>query len=491
MSPRLLLIVFLMVAAARCLAQATAEPRPLDLPSALQLALQQNFSLRTESVNPRLAAEAVREAKGVLDPTLRSESTYSWAESELSPQDAQSVTTSVSLGSRLPWSTRWSIVAKTTESRDPADFLPDSIGERAQSSLRFTVVQPLWRDAGRDNTMAEIQSARARLHAARHRFAEEVRSVVQQTVDAYTDLHFAMRLLTVAERNRDLAAQLLEDNRKRVQKGVMAPADALKAEAELALRMAPVHEARYQVHFARNRLVQLLWDDPESVYEADFQLAEPAFPDNPPTDRARDLARALRTLPALHAAEAELQARQIELRRLHNQSRPRLDLVASVASGGHSSHSFGSSFAHAAEGQQSGYSIGAVFSLPVLNHARKARRSSAFLQRNRAELALRQLRQSVRINLDNAIARLQSASRQRQASARARSLIERSLNAEEERLAAGASSTFVVLRLQADLADARVRELNAAAGFAKAYSAYLRASAQLLPTFRIHLPRSP
>lgn len=463
-------------------------PRHLNLASALQLALQRNFSLRVQAYQPQIAAEAVREASAVFDPTLRSESQYQWSQSDLAPDDAQSVTTSFSFGSRLPWSTQWSISAETTEARDAAGLLPDSIGQQAQTSLAFTVVQPLLRDAGRSAAMAGVEAARSREQAARLRFADEVRSVVQQVVDRYFDLHYAAQSLAITQRNRDLAARLLEDNRRRVDKGVMAPADALKAEAELALREAPVHAARFQLHKARNDLLRLLWDDPDSVYSADFSFAEPPSPPPPQPDRQADLARALRHLPALGAAEAELQARQIRLRQLANEARPRMDLVATIASGARDAHAFGSSFSKALDRQQSGYSVGAVFSLPLFNHARNARKTSALLQRNRAQTALRQLEQEVRLNLDNAIARLHAAHQQKLASASARSLINQSLQAEEQRLAAGASSTFVVLRLQADLADARIRELNAASAFARAHSAYLRASAQLLPTYQITIP---
>jgi hypothetical protein len=92
---------------------------------------------------------------------------------------------------------------------------------------------------------------------------------------------------------------------------------------------------------------------------------------------------------------------------------------------------------------------------------RSAEKTQACLRRNQAELKIQQAEQAIRLELDNASIQLEADWDRIQAARLARELAEKSLEAEEKKLQAGTSTTFMVLRLQGDLAVAEIQETNA------------------------------
>ena len=138
---------------------------------------------------------------------------------------------------------------------------------------------------------------------------------------------------------------------------------------------------------------------------------------------------------------------------------------------------------------ETAYSIGAVISIPFPNRTRSALKAQAYLRRNQAELALGELEQTIRLELDDAATRLQTDWERIQAARTARNLAEQALRAEERKLQAGTSSTFVVLRLQGDLAGAEIREINALVDYTVSLSQYHRIRGRILDVFGIRLDR--
>ena len=64
------------------------------------------------------------------------------------------------------------------------------------------------------------------------------------------------------------------------------------------------------------------------------------------------------------------------------------------------------------------------------------------------------------------------------------------LQAEEKKLQVGTSTTFVVLRLQGDLATAEIRETNALTDYRISLARYHRARGSILDVYRINLASS-
>lgn len=84
-----------------------------------------------------------------------------------------------------------------------------------------------------------------------------------------------------------------------------------------------------------------------------------------------------------------------------------------------------------------------------------------------ALLQLKKQEQDILIQIDNAITQAQTAFQQIEATKAAQEYAEQALMAEQEKLAAGKSTSFLVLQLQRDLTQRRGNYIRALAGLAQ------------------------
>jgi outer membrane protein TolC len=463
-----------------------AAPMQLSLEDAVAAALQRNFAVRIERIEPDLARAAVQAAAGAHDLAVRVEYGYRRDERAGYSRDDETASFRFGVGSLLPWGTLWEASVEANDRTTPFDTLTGGFSDAVSSFAGIVVTQPVLRGFGLDGAYAPVLLAREALTVSEEGFRVRVIDIVEATVAAYQSVWFARENLRIARHNRDLALRLLDDNRRRVASGVMAPLDLVQAESEAALREVLVISAANHLSRARNALKSLIWDDPATVLDLELEILPPREPAYFATDRARDLQLALAQRPEYRAAQAGVAMRAIEVRQARRNALPQLDLVGSAGWRG-LDISRRASLEQAFGDGDAGYAVGAVFSMPFPNRGRAAERTRAYLRRNQSELAIGELEQRIRIELDDAANQLQADWERIIAARTARTLAEQSLQAEEKKLQAGTSTTFVVLRLQGDLAVAEIREINALADYAVSLAQYHRARGSLLEQYGISL----
>jgi outer membrane protein TolC len=470
-----------------------AQTLTLSMDDAIASALDRNFAIRIERIEPDIAQEEVRSAWGRYDPVLESQYLYQRDEIADADRDQESASVEMSVGATLPWGTQieGSIISSdsTTPFIEPTSGLEQINQINVRSFAGISVRQPVLRGFGLDGTHTRVRIARESAEASWQGFRARVMDTVQSTIAAYQRLYFAQENLLIAERNRDLAVQLLKDNRKRVETGAMAPLDIVQAESEAALREVSVISARALLKQAQNGLKQLVWDNPESVLDLNLEILPPEEPSYFDPDLARDYQLAIENLPEYSSTESGLRIRQWQVREARRNALPQLDLTGTYGHVGIRDE-LNDSLSDAFGTGEKSYSVGAVLSIPFPNRSRSAERTQAYLRRNQAKMELTQLEQSIRIELDNASTQLKADWERIQAARKARELSEKSLKAEEKKLQAGTSTTFVVLRLQGDLAIAEIRETNALADYSVSLARYHRARGKILDIHNISLEGS-
>ncbi|MEX0322418.1 MAG: TolC family protein [Puniceicoccaceae bacterium] len=467
-----------------------AETLTLSMEEAVAAALDRNYAIQIERIEPQIAEQEIRAATGAFDPVLQSELEYRNSELTGFTRNQESTSGSVSVGSTLPIGTQLQATVQVNERTTPFDPFTGEFSEIISTSeTTFTgivVTQPILRGFGKDGTYAGVRIARESSDISWQTFRAEVMDTVQSTVTAYENLYFAQENLRIAERNRDLALQLLKDNKKRVETGSMASLDIVQAESEAALREVSVISARAVLQQARNFLKSLIWDNPESVLDLDLNIIPPDEPDFFEPVISRDYQIALQNQPEYLSAVSGLNIREIQVRNTKRNALPQLDLVGS-AGRTRLETGFGDSMDGEFSDSNMSYSMGLVLSVPFPNKTRSAEKAQAYLRRNQAQLGVKQLEQNIRLQLDNAATQLTADWERIQAARIARELAEKSLEAEEKKLQAGTSTTFVVLRLQGDLAIAEIREINALSDYIVSLANYNRARGKILDTFNIQL----
>lgn len=476
------------------------ESRILDLGlgEAIQRALALNFQIRVEEFTPQIAEARELRESGRFDPSLLLSYTYDERRQELqtltddltlAEDSAQPDLFAINSGTEidssiaglLPWGMNYDLGASITANDDTRQSFT-----RYTSFTGLNIVQPLLRNFGTDVNLAPIRIARTNVAISAWQLRQRVIDVVTETVLAYNDLYFANLNLDVELRSRALAAQLLRDNQKRAEIGVMAPLDIVQAQADLASREERVLVAQRLVKDTENLLKGLITDEVREVLSIRLRIAPPPSALGFQPDLEKDFAAAFDLRPDYRQALLELQRRNISLVFNRNQILPRLDVVASLGVNGIDRNWQGAVENIGSRGQNNlAWQAGAVFSVPIPNRTARGELEVNELEIAQAIVNLKRLEQSILLEADTAAGRIATTRQRIEASAMARKFAALTLEAGQTRLASGTATTFEVLQFQRDLAQAEISEILAVTDHNKAIAEYARRTGTTLLFNRI------
>lgn len=513
---------FLAVALASGIAAAGPPPPelPLSLAEARALALEKNVELRVERETAAIAEAGELRAKGAYDPVLTADAR--WRErtdpvnSILSgaPEGELAPTTSgfgASLGLVKLLPTGGSVAFSSSVFRERTDGAFAVLSPSWTTSFGVELRQPLLRNRATDAARLGLRVARV----DRVRSAAAVRRVASETVAAVERAYWALVAARSDVEARRSAVELAERQRAdveaRIEAGTLSEADRAAPLAEVERRRGEHLAARETEARAENALKALLLSDPaDSFWESRIvTLDEAEEAVSPAVDAASDAVAAGRSRPEVAEAAARLEQLVAEEEAAGDRVRPQLDLVAGYAGRGLAGDrnpdiappfpvadvavpaaldgGLGRSLGTIGEGRFPDASVGLAFSLPLGNRVARADAARVRSARAQAELALLRVRQQVAIEARNAAVALETAG-QRLVAARAGSEAAAALlRAEEERFAAGLTTSFFVLTRQNDLTLARVAETRALSDLRRARVEYARATGTLLSERQIHV----
>lgn len=466
----------------------------LTYPEAVQLALQNNFSIEGASYDPLISRAQLRSAEGKFDPVLTLAYTRDENEQDLSgltitegPAPADGLDqpglftrnvrdfAEANIGGLTPWGMTYEL-GVTIENLQNSTSNYDN---RYTTFAGFTITQPLLRNFGTGVTMASVRLARADSAIAGWAYVGQVIDTVTRTAEVYNELWFASGNAEVERRSRSLARQLAADNRRRAEIGVMSPLDVLQAESDVAAREERVLVAEREQADNENFLKQLVTSRVEDVLALRIDIVPPPMAPGIGDNRRADLLAAVENRPDFRQAVLDLEKKKINVVFTRSQALPQLDLVASLGSNG-IDRDISESINRAVENNATAFTIGGVFSIPIPNRTGFGNLEAAKLEVARQLIELKRLEQGILIEVDNTAGQVETASKRIQASRVARLLAGETLAAGEARLRAGTATTFEVLQFQRDLASAEIAEIRAMADYNIAVARYERASATTL-----------
>ncbi len=460
------LLLVLAVAAAADQPPAT---RALTLRECLERALAQNLDVQIERLNPRIESWNIVGQQGVFDPAFTGSARYRDATESLNPErqtalgvsslEAQQLRFDTGLNGLLPTGTRYSLAAFDT--RDSGTL---SSNFTFTGTAAITLTQPLLQDFGLGANTAQIRIARQNRQIAEETLAQQVINTISDVENAYYELVFAIEDHKAKIEDWNRAKALLAENRKRVELGVLSPLDITQAEAGVAEREEAVILTERAIKDQENALKRLIAQDVQ-----EFRGTTLVPVDAPPVqmielDAARSIATALETRPDFRQSQHEVERQGILVKFNRNQLWPQIDLEGSYGYNG-----IGGSFGQLTDSVGSGgapaWSVGVVVTVPLGNRQARDNFHSARLTQDQLLLSLKRLEQDIIVEVDNAVGRVETNLKRVEATAAARRLAEESLRAEEEKLRAGTSTSFLVLQAQAQLAAARSAEIRARADY--------------------------
>jgi outer membrane protein len=486
---------------------------PLSLNESIRLALEHNTDIEVARVGVRINESGLRALEGVYEPVFQITpqlSSFVTPQSSTLGGSGESGTVSQTLLDFGPSVTKlfrtgggqYQFFFNNTRETTSSTFA--QISPAYSGNLGVTFTQPLWRNRSTDNNRRQILIQRKRIEQSDADFRRQTIDVIAQVQRAYWELVFALR----DQQNRIASLNLIREQFRqtelRIGAGSTAPVERAEVQTELSSRQSDVLQAVQNVSVAENNLKRLILRDtqaPEwsaSIVPTDQTSVDATTPIN-----LRDsLEEARANRPELRRVRLQQEMTDIDINYFKNQTRPRVDIQATVSTTGLAGSSV--SATGSLGGQQTssvpsnligGYGqmlrnlvglstrnivVGVAIEIPFHHQTAKANLAGAQMQREQLSAAMHGAELNVEVEVRNAAQAAETVRQQVLATRDSRENAEVQLEAEKRLYQVGRSTTFLLFQRENELTSARNLELRAETNYNQALADLQRATSTTL-----------
>src|SRR5215217_4433425 len=527
-----------------------SETVPLALNDAIKRALENNNDIEVARDDVRFAETQLRALEGIFDPVFAVTPQY---DKRISPQQS-SLGGSGQTGTTSTTTYTLSPAVQKQFGRGGGNYLVSFQNQHTNTSNSFSLLnpfyssnlalqftQPLLRNRSVDNNRRQIRIQRKRLDQSDADFRQRTIDVITRVQQAYWELVFALRDQQNQLANLNLSRESLRNVEAQIAAGAKAPLERAEVQTELANRETSLYSAIQQVAISENNLKVLIFKDPNSP-EWSAQLTPTEMPkfDTTPVNLPDALRAARDNRPELRRLRLQNDINAIDISFFKNQTKPRVDLVGTVAltglagtdvsgalppgsqvpliggnpltnssaflfeqiraiqlaqglpvstsplvtaQGGPTSFligGYGQDIRNLFSGDTRNVTLGVSIQFPFKNKTAEANLAGARIQKEQLQASTRSQAQLIEVDVRNSAQAVESA-RQRVLSAReARTNAEMQLEGEQRLYQVGRSTTFLLFQRENALANARASELRAETDYNKALADLQRATSTTL-----------
>jgi outer membrane protein len=380
------------------------------------------------------------------------------------------------------------------------------------SSLTLSLTQHLMQGFGPAVNGRQIRIARNNIEVGDLTFKLQVETTVAAVMELYWDLVSFNQSVQVARDALGASQRLLNDNRKQVDVGTLAPIEVVRAEAEIAsaeqTMLVAETRALQQETILKTALSRTGVSSPAISSAHIITTDHIEMPAVEPVTPIQDMtAMALSSRPELAQSRIQLVNQELTIRGSKNALLPTLDVVANVSNSGlagqvnplpapigsvHSNTAFfiggyGTVLSQLFARNFPNYSVGVNLSIPIRNRAAIAQVVSDELTYRQQQLVLQRLENQVRVDVQNAMIAVSQAHAQVASAQKAQILQQQTLDAEQKKLALGASTIYNVILAERDLVTAQSNLVAAEAAYTKARVELDRSTGQILNNNHVSL----
>jgi len=459
----------------------------LSLDECIANALKNNLGVAVEVLNPDIASLSISRAKEFFLPALnfrygdRRENSpaYSWFDA------ADRVRTlysdySAAIDQFIPTGGRFSINLFGYNNDTNRRF--QTINPRYGSTITFDFSQPLLKNFGFKISRREIIVASNNWEISEYQLNQSLLDTIYSVEQSYWILAYSIADLQVKQQSLKLAQDLLEENKRKVEVGTMAPIEIYTAEAEVATREADILQAETMVKNSADRLKTIM-----NLPMAEMDDTVEVFPVDRPDFEKKDInvqeamVTALANRPDLKAMKIDLKNQELDLSYAKNQLLPELNFQVSYWSPGVSGDQIlyednnpisgviigtipgspGDALKDAFKWKYNNWFVGLTLSVPFNTIFSRAQHAQAKVNLEQALLKIKNQEQQIFLEIKTAVRNAQTNYKRVQAYRAASELARKKLEAEQEKFSVGKSTNYLILLFQRDAANARSTELRA------------------------------
>jgi outer membrane protein TolC len=390
-----------------------------------------------------------------------------------------------------------------------------------QTIMAVGFTQPLLNGYGRRANSAQIRIAKNNLKVADSVFRQQVITTLGTVLNDYWDYVADQENVHAKEEALAYTQKQLEDNKKQVEIGTLAPIEVVRAESELATNQQALIVAQttlqQQAELIKTALTRQVGPELASAQlVAEDKLPQPRQDDVPSLDEA--LKRAFANRPEIEQAELNSRSSEVTIAHDRNGLLPSFNIFGTyIASGlygdqvicpagsslylpncvmpngtalapsGIASGGVSQALTQTLQGRYPNYAFGANLSIPIRNRQAQGDMARALLERRQLDTQLQQSKNNIASAVRSAIIGVIQAKAQINAAEKATTLERQTLEAEQKKFKLGESTVFLVIQVQRDLATAEGNEITARSTYAKAITSYQQAVGTILSDYNLEL----
>ncbi|MGH9433109.1 MAG: TolC family protein [Terriglobia bacterium] len=416
------------------------------------------------------------------------------------------------LGQEFPTGTSYAV--SLFGGRQSTNQLTAFFNPQLSSGLTVAVNQHLLNGFGYRANAKFIRIADNDLQISKSVFRQQVITTLTTVLGDYWNLATTHENVRVAQEAVNYAQRLLQDNKRQVQIGTLAPIDVVQAESQLAtaqtnLVVAQTNylEAQSTIKTALSKRVDATLSSVEVV--PTDKLPEPKSDDVPPLEQSLQLA--LKNRPEVETDELNLKYESIVLKANRNSLLPTLDVFAAYQPSGLGGDTviygkpkmignnlvpnpigaipgaYTGLFTQMFQNDYPNYSVGFTLQVPIRNRAAQADSARALLEQRSLQTTLQQEINTVEQDVRNAEIAVTQAKAQIQSAKKAVDYAQQTLDAEQKKFKLGESTVTLVIQQQNNLTTAEGTLVTAYSTYAKALTQYEQATGTTLTANNVQI----
>jgi outer membrane protein TolC len=438
--------------------------REMSLQDCIQMALSHNFDVQIERFDPQASLYNLRADYSGYDPIFNFSGKHSFnvATTNQTPTTTtRSDSFNSDIGGTAPWGLQYDFSGNAADQRfEPG---PDS-AESTSGSIGVTLTQPLLKNFWIDKTRLTIRVDKIQLKFSEQSLRQQFITTITAVENAYDELIYAQESVKVQQEALNLAQTQLDQDNQRVQIGTLAQLDVQQDQAQVAQSQANLIAAQSTLNKDQNTLKNLITDAYSQWHDTDIQPTVRLEAPLQLFDLQDSWGKGMTERPDLLQSRLNVEKQGIQLKFDRNQIYPELDLIGTYGFNG-ASKEFSGTLGQFNEGNAPFYSYGAQLTIPLGNLGPRNQYKSDKAIEAQLLLKLKQLEQTIMVQIDNDVKQAQSDYQSVNATRSARTYAEAALDAEQKKYNVGKSTTFTVLQLQNTLTADRAAEIRALANY--------------------------
>jgi len=515
----------------------------LAIDDAVSMALARNTDLAISQSNRRIAAFQIIAAKGAYDTIFQVQPSYQMqVQPPVSPLQSGpngGPITQITAGAQAGFSglttSGGSYKIFSSAQRTDSNFLYNGFDPYYETAIGFQFTQPLARNRAIDANRRQLQLARVNRDLSDDNAALQASNTIDNVLNAYYNLVAAWKNVAIQEDALRQARAQSESNGRLVRQGAAAPVDVVESDTQVDEFQNDVYSAIQNVASQQNTLKQLLLGNPaDPLWTANLVPTTPISTEieEPKIDDV--VLSALERRPEVSQLRENLREENVNVAYAKDQTKPQIDLNLGVTENGfagnpqpltgtplfsvignevttinqlvaisnaanpgspllpinasafntpsypYTNGNVGQSFGTALKGEFPTYSVSATLSFPIRNRTAEANYATEIERRNQLRTQEVALIQRLQYEARNAVQTYRSARSRLIAATAARIAAEKVAASELRKFHAGASTTFLVLQRQVNLANERGQELQSQSDVQKALVELSRVGGSIL-----------